>query len=410
MTGWPTLADLFGDKRIVKARSWLGSKGSSTSTAGAEDSVEASAGGGEKQANVIVQLALGCCSLFHDAAGEPYARTNDGMVFRLRAPAFRALLSKLYFDAHHSTSTTTAKSEAIGTLEGIALHGSPRLPVCVRVGEHGGTVYLDLANDAHEVVEITANGWNVVTSCPVNFVRPKGMKPLPVPTCDGEIEDLSDFLNVLRMEDRVLVYSWLVAALRPRGPYAILVFQGRHGSSKSTTSRTLRALSDPNAAPIRTPPREARDLAIAAQNGQVLAFDNLSGVPDWLSDALCRVATGGGFSTRELYTDGEEKLFDAQRPIILNGIDDLLARPDLADRALMVTLPEIPATRRRDEKSLWAAFDEAAPRILGALLDGVARALRDSRRSCSTRSRAWRTSFAGHLLRCRPSASRGRPS
>jgi hypothetical protein len=115
---------------------------------------------------------------------------------------------------------------------------------------------------------------------------------------------------------------------------------------------------------------------IAATNGWVQAYDNLSRVPPWLSDAICRLATGGGFATRELYTNREEAIFDAQRPVVLNGIDELATRSDLLDRALILNLPTIPKNQRRDEKEFWSAFRRVQPQILGALLDAVSVALR----------------------------------
>ena len=127
----------------------------------------------------------------------------------------------------------------------------------------------------------------------------------------------------------------------------IVVLSGEQGSAKSTFSAILRALLDPNTAPLRALPREDRDLFIAANNGHVLAFDNVSGLPAWISDTLCRLATGGGFAVRQLYTDQDEVLFDATRPVILNGIEDIVARPDLADRAVFLTLEPIPEERRR---------------------------------------------------------------
>ncbi len=123
-------------------------------------------------------------------------------------------------------------------------------------------------------------------------------------------------------------------------------------------------------------PREDRDLFIAASNGHVLAFDNVSGLPAWISDTLCRLATGGGFAVRQLYTDQDEVLFDAARPVILNGIEDIVTRPDLADRAVFLTLEPIPEERRRPEEELWAAFEAERPRILGVLLDAVAEGLK----------------------------------
>ena len=128
-------------------------------------------------------------------------------------------------------------------------------------------------------------------------------------------------------------------------------------------------------APLRALPREDRDLFIAASNGHVLAFDNVSGLPPWISDTLCRLATGGGFAARQLYSDQDEILFDASRPVILNGIEDIVTRPDLADRALFLTLEPIPEERRRPEQELWAAFEAERPRLLGVLLDAVVKGL-----------------------------------
>ena len=170
--------------------------------------------------------------------------------------------------------------------------------------------------------------------------------------------------------------AWVLACLRNRGPYPVLALSGEQGSAKSTFSAILRALLDPNTAPLRALPREDRDLFIAASNGHVLAFDNVSGLPAWISDTLCRLATGGGFAVRQLYTDQDEVLFDAARPVILNGIEDIVTRPDLADRAVFLTLEPIPEERRRPEAELWAAFEAERPRILGVLLDAVVEGLK----------------------------------
>jgi hypothetical protein len=174
----------------------------------------------------------------------------------------------------------------------------------------------------------------------------------------------------------VLVVAWALACLRNRGPYPVMVLSGEQGSAKSTFAAILRALLDPNTAPLRALPREDRDLFIAANNGHVLAFDNVSGLPAWISDTLCRLATGGGFAVRQLYTDQDEVLFDAARPVILNGIEDIVTRPDLADRAVFLTLEPIPEERRRPEAALRAAFEVERARIIGVLLDAVVEGLK----------------------------------
>ena len=201
------------------------------------------------------------------------------------------------------------------------------------------------------------------------------MQSLPTPRSGGTIETLRSLLNV-QPNDFVLVVAWLLAALRDRGPYPVLGLSGEQGSAKSTLSGMLRALIDPNTAPLRALPREDRDLFITANNGDVLSFDNVSGLPQWISDTLCRLATGGGFAVWQLYTDQDEVLFDASRPVILNGIEDIVERPDLADRALFLTLEPIPEERRRSEAELWAVFEAERPRILGVLLDAVVAGLK----------------------------------
>ena len=170
-----------------------------------------------------------------------------------------------------------------------------------------------------------------------------------------------------------------MACLRPTGPYPVLALHGEQGSAKSTTSRALRALIDPNAAPIRSEPREVRDLMITASNSWMVVYDNLSRLPMWLSDAICRMATGGGFATRELYSDSEESIFNAQRPVVLNGIEELAIRSDLLDRSIMLYLPTIPTKHRRTEAEYWQAFDAAQPQLLGALLSAVSSAIRDQK-------------------------------
>jgi hypothetical protein len=136
-------------------------------------------------------------------------------------------------------------------------------------------------------------------------------------------------------------------------------------------------LIDPNKAPIRSMPPDERDLMIAATNGWCLAFDNLSHLRDYLSDALCRISTGGGFAVRELYSDQDETILDVQRPVMLNGIEELATRSDLLDRSIVNYLPTIPPERRRPEKDFWREFERARPAILGAILSAVSMALRN---------------------------------
>ena len=212
---------------------------------------------------------------------------------------------------------------------------------------------------------------------PIRFRRAHGMLSLPLPVGGGSFDELQRFVNLESKKDFHLVAGGAIGALHPQGPYPLLILHGEQGSAKSTATRVLRALIDPNLAPLRSEPREPRDLMIAAKNGWVVAFDNISRLDPWLSDVLCRLSTGGGFSTRTLYTDDEETIFQAKRPTIINGIEELATRGDLLDRAIVLYLPVIKDQDRRDERSFNHQFEAARPRLLGALLDAVSGAIRN---------------------------------
>jgi hypothetical protein len=319
--------------------------------------------------------------LFHAPDGTAYAAVEvDGHLetHAIRSVRFRDWILMRFLQQRGRAPNSQLLTDALNTIRAVAVYRGPEMPVFIRVAEHEGDVYIDLGNEGWDAVRITREGYEVVPRPPVRFVRKAGFAPLPYPQVGDTLEELRPFLNLATYGDFMLIVAWTAFSLSPWGPYPVLVLQGEQGSAKSTTVRVLRALADPAVDPLRALPRNERDLAIAAGNAWVLAFDNLSGIRDQLSDALCRLATGGGFATRQLYTDDEEIIFSAKRPIILNGIDDIATRGDLQERSLLVSLPSIPEERRVEEAAFWADFEAAKPRIFGALLEGVSAALRNA--------------------------------
>ena len=325
----------------------------------------------------LIEIAQ-AAPLWHDAEPTPFCSiTNDGHVehWPLRSRAFRQWLACEYYNDQGKPPSSNQLNDALTCIEGIALFEGEEHPIHLRVAEYEGRIYVDLCDAEWRCVEIDASGWRIISDPPVKFRRMRAMQPLPMPERGGDVLDLQRFLNI-RRKDWPLVGAWLIASLRPRGPYPILTLFGEQGNAKSTAARVLKELVDPNSAPLRSPPKEPRDLAIAANNGHVIALDNLSWIPLWMSDALCRLATGGGFSTRQLYSDDEERIFEATRPVIITSIEEVVIRGDLMDRALLVELPKIDEKNRRTEKQFKREFDKAKPRIFGALLDAVSEALR----------------------------------
>src|SRR5499427_1846777 len=318
--------------------------------------------------------------LFHTPTGVAFADltiNGERRTWAIRSNTFRAWVRRSHYEATGTALDAAALRSTLDLLEARALFDAPERPVQVRIAEHAGHIYLDLADDHWRAVEIGPGGWRVIGSPPVRFRRPAGMLPIPAPERGGSVEALTSRLNLPSRNDFVLIVAWLLAALRFGGPYPLLAISGEQGSAKTVLSKLLKSLVDPNVAPVRSLVREERDLVIAANNSHVLAFDNLSGLPYALSDAFCRLATGASFGLRQLYTDADEVLFQAARPIILNGIDDVIGRSDLADRALFLTLPPIADRRRRVERQLWREFGVARPRILASLLDAATHGLRN---------------------------------
>jgi hypothetical protein len=329
--------------------------------------------GAIKQADMLVELAEDA-DLFHTPDRTGYADLvieDHRETWPIRSKGFRHWLARQYYDSGEGAPGPAALQAALSVIEAKANFGAPERAVHVRIGGAENTIYLDLCDEQWRAVEIDSMGWRIVSSPPVRFRRAPGMQSLPLPVAGGSIATLRSFLNIKSDADFVLVVSWILAALRNRGPYPVIALSGEQGSAKSTFSGLVRSVLDPNTAPLRALPREDRDLFIAANNGHVLVFDNVSGLPHWISDMLCRLATGGGFAVRQLYTDQDEILFEAARPVILNGIEDFVTRPDLADRSLFLTLNPIPEKDRRPEAELHAAFEADRPRILGILLDAV---------------------------------------
>jgi hypothetical protein len=325
---------------------------------------------------MLVELAA--ATLARDDNRVTYARFEvDGHeeTWSIRSQGFRQWLGRSLYEQCGKAAYTDAMKTALDLIEAKAMHEGQQVRVGVRVIEHDGAIYLDLCDGKRRVVQITRSGSRVLDKYPVWFRRSPGMLSLPVPTPGGNISELRPFLNVKGDGDFALIIGWLLAALGPAGPCPILNVCGEQGSAKSSLQRLPRSLVDPNTASLRSEPRDPRDLIIAACNSHVLAYDNLSAISPWLADAFCRLSTGGGYATRQLYSDDEEVIFDARRPLAFNGITDLATRPDLLDRSITLALQAIPPTKRRDEKSLLAEFDEARPRILGALLNAVAAGL-----------------------------------
>lgn len=390
-TGWRRLGELVGTNVVTKVRVWLcltnslpehiegdDLSGPSSSTPNARSTSNGLQRRQEpSQATRIVAIAYESgVRPFRDQDGEPYAVVpvaGHEETWPIRSDAFKLHLAQRYFGASDKAPGGQMLTDARNILEGEARFAGPTIPVAVRIAKHQDILLLDLGDASWRAIRINRAGWTVreAHDLPVRFRRPKGLRELPHPASAGDLAALRLLLNIQDERDYILIVGWLLGALYPSGARPLLQLLGEQGSAKSSAARLLRSLLDPNLLLLRSAPKDEGDLLIAARNNALLAFDNLSSIPRWLSDALCRLATGGGLSKRELYTDADEVLLDARRPVLLTGISDIVTASDLLDRTITVVLPPIPATNRRTEHELQRMISIAQPRILTAVLDAA---------------------------------------
>jgi hypothetical protein len=325
----------------------------------------------------LLHILTGQATLFHSPENEAYATVDCGRhkeTHKISSASFEHWLRNEYYRRFKDAPGPNAVVNARLTMTARAMNSDTH-PVYMRFAEHNEKIYVDLGNAAWEAIEIDGKGWKPVKHAPVKFVRPTEMLPLPAPERGGHLDDLRQFVNVASDDDFLLLKAWLLGAVR-KSQHPILALCASSGSAKTTTARVCQRLIDPNTADVNGKPKNGQDLAVAANHRWVLTFDNLSAISRELSDDLCRLATGGTFSTRRLYTNSDESVLRTDRPCIITSITHVAQEPDLVERCITLDCPAIQPTHRRDEELFWKEFHTAHPKILGGLFDAVSTALR----------------------------------
>lgn len=332
----------------------------------------------KSRAERLADLVNECCELWHTPDRTAYVTFSQGghkENWPLHSHNFDIWLRhQFYKKTDGAVVHAQAVQDCLRTLEAKAIYEGPEHEVSLRVAGDDTCIYLDLCDAEWRAVKITAEGWEVVNDPPVKFRRGGSMLPLPVPVRGGSIRELDSFLSLSR-NGRILFKCYLLACLRPSLAYPILRIYGEHGSTKTTHSKLAKWLIDPSVGTVRKKPKSLDDLLAAAKHSHLNCLDNLSHINVDLSDFLCSLATGIGDGKRKLYSDDDLNAVQVVKPIIVNGIEIVGNRSDFTDRC--VSLEAFRPAKRRGDSELKAAFDEAHPRILGALLNGVATAIRE---------------------------------
>lgn len=329
-------------------------------------------------ADILIELLQSQLQLWATEGdeGDCYGDLIDGPIRKtlaLKGRAFERWARGAWYRKVGKALPDDALKQAIATLEAMAIDGGVTREAALRVAQSpDGKIYLDLGRDDWAIVEVSGEGWQVVTGPPVRFRRASAMLPLPLPERGGNLQELIDFLG-LAEDTGPLACAWLLSALCPLAAYPVAILHGEAGSGKSSLSTMLKNLVDPGRAGLLASVADIRNLAVSANSRHIVAIDNLSGMTADQSDTLCRLSTGGGFSHRTLHSDSDETVLEFVRPQILNGIDSIATRGDLLDRALLLKVH--PPSIRIDATALKTQYIVNQGRYLGALLDALVMAI-----------------------------------
>jgi hypothetical protein len=342
---------------------------------------------GPSQADELTRMGMEMYEYIQHG-GAPYAvpSTGWGHALPLRAQgrgngvSVRAHLIRRYYAETQKAPGQGAIADAISTLAAAAMD-APEMPVHLRVApdpKDSEVTWLDLGRADGQSVKIGAGGWETVAPAGAlgeiplwRRTRLTGELPLPARPAAGWQPALERLRELMPVTDETwpMAVASLLAALQPDMPRPLVYFTGEQGTGKSTAGRMVLRLLEGPTADLRSMPRDEDDLAVVAAAGWTLALDNASGIPAWMSDALCRIVTGATSAKRELFSDDDVSLIAYMRPTLLTGIDVGALRGDLAERMLRVELTPMTTGQRRSERDLWTAYRKMLPGVLGGLLE-----------------------------------------
>jgi len=327
-----------------------------------------------------IRLAQSECSeFFTDDRGNPFVQIPlDGHreIWALKGARFQRWLAAQYRATYGQPPNMQALKQAILILW-TECDGGKQYKLYNRVAWHEGALYYDLANHAWRAVRITASGWQMVDDPPILFRRYDHQKPQVEPAQGGDARALLKYLNLpLDPSLELLLLVYVGGCFVADFPHPIVVLTGPQGSAKSSLFRFVRAVVDPSRVPILSFPRKAIELVQQLSHHWLSLYDNVTDLPDWLSDALCRASTGEGMSKRVLYTIDEDFIYEFRRCVGINAITNPATRADLLDRCIIFNLPSIPPQRRQPESELWEQFEKELPGIVGGFFDTLSHAIK----------------------------------
>jgi hypothetical protein len=336
----------------------------------------------KSQADLLLEIIEATESgivLFKNELGNPFANIpveSHRETWPIKSRMFKNWLANKYWVTYSKAANSNSISSALGAIEGKACFNGQLNTLYNRVAWRDNELWFDLSDSKWRAVKITTDGWQIIDNPPILFRRLKHQQAQVDPAPQGDVKKFLEFVNISDKGQQLLLLVFLVSCFIPDFPHALAYFFGQQGAAKSMVAKLIKLLVDPSPFKGSGFPKDQNEFVQQLFHHWFVSFDNISNLPDWVSDLLCRAVSGDAFSKRELYSDEDDIIFVFQRVISLNGINLLISKPDLFDRSILFELERIPDKNRKDE-SLWLKeFEAAKPTILAGVFDVISKAIK----------------------------------
>jgi hypothetical protein len=333
----------------------------------------------KSQADAVVEVLLEeATDVFTTPDGIPFVRLpvdKHHEIVPLNGADMKSWLGWKIYQKSGQVPGNSVLGAALNVVRGKAIAEVRELHNRVAPAEDGDGFWYDLSNENWQAVRVDSSGWRLVSDPPILFRRYQHQQPQVKPQSGGDFCRILEFVNV--SEDKQLLFMvYVLSCFLPGIAHPVALFTGPKGSAKTTAAAIIRRLVDPSQIETFSYPSQKQEVIQKLSHNWMAIFDNISSVPTWFSDVLCRASTGAGDSKRQLYSDDDDVIYSYRRCVGLTSIASAADMPDLLDRSVTFELQRIGPQQRLSEQDLFARLDAAMPQILGGGLDVLAEAIR----------------------------------
>jgi Bifunctional DNA primase/polymerase, N-terminal len=340
----------------------------------------------KKQSKKLIELAESNTErFFKDQCDVPHAKVKVGNhheIFPIKSRKSESYITKLFFDQSYGEKIPTQESlnNAIRVLHAKTEFGDQKETVHLRSAwGTNGEINYDLTDEEWRQIKITKDGRHIIRSndSKLLFTRFNQTSQLE-PDKDYSSDIFDKYLNLMNISDpqhRLLLKVMTICSFVPDIPHPICIPYGEQGSCKSTFCEFQKRLIDPSRINLLTIPKDKSEFVQQLHHNYLVVYDNVSYLPAWFSDEVCKAVTGVGNSKRKLYSDDEDVIVNYKRCIIINGINNNLTEPDALDRSVLIELERIKSTSRKEQSRVEIEFEELRPKLLGYIFDILVKTL-----------------------------------